>query len=1237
MRVIDYRASAPALAIHAGAAKTGASAVPAPPPQPPVTATGTASGETLHGGTGADVIDGAGGDDTLYGVAGDDYLIGGLGDDVLRGGDGDDVMVGGDGRDSLYDDRAGDDQLFGGDGDDWLEVLRSVGSAEGETVAVLDGGAGNDDIRVTEQWDNRKITATVFGGAGNDDISLSFALGGAVVDAGDGDDTVKLWRVAGADLTLGAGQDSIKFVNLGTTAIREAAIVRDFQTGGAGDRLVILDWLTGVLTGWDQDNPFDSGHLRLAQSGADTLLQIDRDGGGDSWESLVDFRNTTLGDFTAFNLGGWAPGSPPPPGQTIVGTPARDNLSGTIGADILQGLDGDDSLLGLAGDDRLEGGLGSDYLNGGAGADEVFGGEGDDSIGGDQRDALYGEAGDDQLQVTLEAGIDGHAEIWGGDGADQIHMDFLDGAVAQVTAHAGDGDDRITIVGVGTATVDAGIGADTISLRKTDGAILTLGAGGDVVRLDYLDDNRNITITDFQAGAGGDRLDILDFLISRFNGWDGSTNPFADGFLRLMTIGGDVALELNRTGAGTWEPLVLFKDMVASSLTAWNLGGYAGDGAQPAGQTYTGTTGVDSIQGGIGADVINGLDGDDRLRGDRGDDVINGGAGDDRVLSSYGSDIVHGGAGADTLGDDAGMSDRFYGEDGNDDITAFRSAAFDAGADILLDGGAGDDQITYLGGEANRGTILGGAGVDQITVFAGQETVVDAGADADVVRAANYEGRDLDLTLGAGADRLVVRSGTNGEILVRDFEAEDVLDFTELLDYRSGAYEDGQLRIITDGADTVIQRGFGWEFDEWVSVVRLQSVSADQLTAANIRDYGVGPLWLLGSAGADSLTAGTAPNLDGASGNDILTGNAAINQMSGGAGDDILDGGAGHDVLNGGAGSDVADYGAAASGVTADLAAGTAADDGHGGTDSLFGIENLVGSRFGDSLGGSGANNSLTGGDGDDILRGRGGADVLTGDAGIDTADYSAAAAGVTARLDTQRATNDGDGGTDTFSSIEALTGSAFNDTLIGGTLGDTLRGGLGADTLLGFGGNDILWGGTGAGNTLQGGLGDDTYVLETLDSIVEVAGQGTDTVEARIAVYTLANHVEHLIFGGSGAFTGTGNALANVLTGGAGNDALRGRGGVDTLNGGLGIDTADYTLAAARVVVRLDLQRATNDGDGATDTYGSIENAIGSNFNDVMYGDAGANVLMGGIGSDVLVGGGGDDVLWGGSGGVNN
>ena len=96
----------------------------------------------------------------------------------------------------------------------------------------------------------------------------------------------------------------------------------------------------------------------------------------------------------------------------------------------------------------------------------------------------------------------------------------------------------------------------------------------------------------------------------------------------------------------------------------------------------------------------------------------------------------------------------------------------------------------------------------------------------------------------------------------------------------------------------------------------------------------------------------------------------------------------------------------------------------------------------------------------------------------------------------------------------------------------------------------------TGA-DTMIGGGGDDTYVINNVgDVVTEAAGAGNDTANVLINSYTLATNVEVLNFIGTGAFSGTGNALANVMTGGAGADTLNGAGGDDRLIGGAGADT---------------------------------------------------------------------------------
>jgi Ca2+-binding RTX toxin-like protein len=175
------------------------------------------------------------------------------------------------------------------------------------------------------------------------------------------------------------------------------------------------------------------------------------------------------------------------------------------------------------------------------------------------------------------------------------------------------------------------------------------------------------------------------------------------------------------------------------------------------------------------------------------------------------------------------------------------------------------------------------------------------------------------------------------------------------------------------------------------------------------------------------------------------------------------------------------------------------------------------------------------------------------------------------------------------------IEGTGDNDVIVGREDDSIIFGYAGSDTLTGRSGDDAIYGGGGA-DVIAGGSGDD---------------------ELR---------------GGSGGDALSGNAGDDYLVGGSDNDTLNGGSGADTLLGGSGTDFASYSGATAGVTA--DLQApAGNLGDAAGDTYGSIENLVGSSSNDTLRGDAGANTLVGGAGADQLVGRSGDDILNGGLG----
>jgi Ca2+-binding RTX toxin-like protein len=175
------------------------------------------------------------------------------------------------------------------------------------------------------------------------------------------------------------------------------------------------------------------------------------------------------------------------------------------------------------------------------------------------------------------------------------------------------------------------------------------------------------------------------------------------------------------------------------------------------------------------------------------------------------------------------------------------------------------------------------------------------------------------------------------------------------------------------------------------------------------------------------------------------------------------------------------------------------------------GNDSITGSTAADQLFGLEGNDTLIGNAGDDVLDGGAGADVLNGGIGVDTANYANSSDAVNVNLTTGVASG-GDAQGDTLTAMEAVVGSAFNDTLASST----------------------------SGHTLKGGAGDDVYVVGISTVVVtELALSGVDEVRTGLATLSIANYdnVENLTYTGTANFNGTGNAENNVLTGGAGND----------------------------------------------------------------------------------------------------
>ncbi|MBP2233286.1 VCBS repeat-containing protein [Azospirillum agricola] len=610
-----------------------------------------------------------------------------------------------------------------------------------------------------------------------------------------------------------------------------------------------------------------------------------------------------------------------------------------------------------------------------------------------------------------------------------------------------------------------------------------------------------------------------------------------------------------------------------------------------------GTSGDDTLLGSIGADTLDGLDGGDHLDGSLGADSLNGGPGNDTLIGSEATaplgDTLAGGAGDDVYLI-ANPLDQIIeaADEGTDEVRT------DLAAFVLPDH---VETLTYTGvasftgvGNALDNRITGGADADSLIGGAGNDT----------------------LDGGAGADTLVGGSGNDVYLIDSVDNASDML--VELPD---------------DGTDEVRTTLAAYALGDNVEILTFTGSSA---------------------------FAGTGNDLD--------------NRIQGGAGNDTLAGGLGLDTLVGGAGNDLyliddagdivienADEGIDE--VRTSLSAFTLAPNvevltytGTGdfaGTGSA-GNDTLRGGAGDDTLAGAAGNDSLDGGAGADLLDGGSGNDTLDGGLGADTliggdsndlyivdeaGDLVVELAGEGS--DTVRSAIDYVLG----ANLEALvlTGAAIAGT--GNDINNSLTGTTADNVLIGLDGNDTLNGGAGA-DTLIGGSGNDTYVIDNVgDVLIELPGEGTDTVQSSIN-HTLLADFENLTLTGSAAIDGTGNAANNALTGNGaanrltgldGDDTLNGGGGADTLVGGVGNDL--YVVDnAGDVVVELADEGIDTVNASVSWTLGvNIENltltgsaginATGNDLDNALTGNGGANILDGGLGADSMAGGAGNDV----------
>ncbi|KQT48569.1 hypothetical protein ASG47_09540 [Devosia sp. Leaf420] len=1233
-----------------------------------INGTGNSLNNVLIGNSGANTLNGGAGNDTMSGGAGNDtYIVDSAGDvvtelasegtdlvqssisyalganlenltltgsaatngtgnslnNVITGNSANNTLIGGGGNDTLSG-GAGADQLTGGTGNDTYVVDNS-----GDVVTEL-ASEGTDLVQssinytLTSNVENLTLTGSAaINGTGNtlNNVitgnsaanTLSGGAGNDALNGGDGNDV--LIGGSGADaLNGGAGSDTASY-ETSTSGVTVNTGVLSSNTGDAtGDTYTSIETIRG--------SAFDD-HIVFVGSG----ITID---GGDGNDNLV-----------ADGLG--------------------NTIYGGAGHDLMRAKDGENALNG--GNDVLDGGSGNDEMYGLGGKDIMIGGTGDDTmLGGADDDIYYVDSVGD---VVLENSDPG-------EGIDLVY--------SSVTYTLANNVENMTLTG---AAAINGTGNTLSNILIGNSASNTLNGGGG-------DDT-------LSGGGGNDTL----------NGGTGAD---------LMSGGtGDDTYVVDNIGDGVTELSAEGTDLVQSSVT-YTLGNNVEN------LTLTGSAAItgrgnelnNTIIGNSGANVLNGGDGNDILIGGAGADSLNGGNGTDTAsyeTSSIGLTIktaspssstgdaagdtfssieilkgtafddeivfvgdgvtLHGGDGNDNLIAD-GIGNTIYGGAGNDLMRAKDGPDVLNGGNDVLDGGSGNDEMYGLGGNdmmiggTGDDAMMGGMGNDTYVVDSASDLVVEnAGEGTDLVQttvsytlADNVENMTL---LGSGSINATGNALSN--VLLGNAGA-NTLNGAGGADTMSGG--GGNDLYVVDNIGDVVNELTGEGTDS------VQS-SVTYTLASNVEN-----LTLTGSAAIN----GTGNSLD-----NVLTGNSGANTLTGGGGNDTLNGGTGSDTMLGGTGNDT--YVVDNSGDVVTEAASEGTDLVQSlisyvltanvenltltGSASLNGSGNdlnnvITGNSGANTLNGGAGNDTLNGGDGNDVLIGGIGADVLNGGNGIDTVSYEAATAGVT--LNTSTTTSSaGEAAGDTFSGIEVIKGTSFNDnitlngdavtlygndgndvlrtsgngaTIYGGTGSDVIHamngsnplaggddvidGGADNDEMYGYGGNDMMIGGTGS-DTMLGGSGNDTYVVDNSgDVVVENSGEGMDTVLSSVT-YTLSANVENLTLTGSAGLNGTGNGLSNTITGtsgantlngGDGNDTLIGGGGADVLIGGAGYDIASYETSTAGVTIHTGTP-SSNAGDAAGDTYSSIEEIKGSAFNDQITLLNVGQTVRGGAGDDTI------------------
>ncbi|WP_279626403.1 beta strand repeat-containing protein, partial [Stappia indica] len=827
-----------------------------------------------------------------------------------------------------------------------------------------------------------------------------------------------------------------------------------------------------------------------------------------------------------------------------VGTDTLSNVTeimGSTGNDTFNGGNGNERFIPLGG---------NDIINGGAGFDMVRFDR--DGVGSVVVDLSTGSATGTFNGVGFSHTLSGIEHVRGsrtesttfiGSNADER----FDGFAGDDVFNGGGGNDIIN-VGTGSDTVYGSTGNDVINVFATEDAFLNYGSFSNALSVSLT----GTVITIDKGASGTDTVNIGGpydgsgtITLALGSGNDNVTiDSIAGIFVQVRGGAGDDTITQLGYGFVRADYRNLSSGITYTSNNGTNLSG-----------TVTGT--------GIGTDTLVGVS---EIRGTDYDDVFNGGAGNERFILRGGNDVVNGGDGYDTVRfDQDGMGAVTVNLETGTATGLFNGIAFShtlSGIEAIRGSRTGDDSLT---GSSGDDTLEGRGGNDTLNGGAGND-ILDGGDGNDIINTGEGE----DTVIGsAGNDTINVLQQHDAFIQYGHFTTNMTVSMTGTvmtIDKGTGDVDtlnvtgpiDPSLGSVTlslgSGNDTVTINATAGIFVEVRGGAGDDTITqtGDGTVRADYRNASSGITYTSNNgAGVSGTVTGAGVGTDTLSGVAEIRGTDFDDVFTGGDGDErfILRGG--NDTVDGGGGFDTVRFDRNGMGdVTVNLTTGTAIGVFNGSVfnHSLANIEHVRGSRTGnDVLIGSAGNDRLEGMGGNDLLNGGAGADTLIGGTGDDI--YVVSDAG-------DVVIENANEGTDTVRSYISFQlwqhGEHIENLELLGTGNLNAVGNTQNNILTGNSGNNMLNGGAGA-DTMIGGAGNDTYYVDNAgDTIVELAGEGTDSVYSTItfALSSQSQHLENLYLQGTGNINGYGNGQNNIIAGNIGNNSLAGGAGNDTLYG---------------------------------------------------------------------------------------